>query len=447
MPASARCNELGRLAPDMTHRQRGALTARCLLLSVALLCAVPAAAREPLAKATPAETGFSAERLALVKRALEAEVEKGRIPGVVIAIARKGRLAYLEAVGFRDKDKGEPMAHDTIFAIASMTKPMTSVAILMLYEDGRLMLSDPVTKYLPALADMKVGSLKTLADGKIEVETRPARRTMTIQDLLRHTSGLTYREFGNTEIDKLHPPGVPPLTMSGPEFLAALAKAPLHFDPGKAWNYSLSTDVLGLVVEAVAGKPLGAFLSERLWQPLGMSDTSFAVPPEKKRRQAVPFANDPLTGKPQFVLHTKSDEILRFHCGGACAVSTAQDYLRFTEMLRNGGTYAGVRVMGRKTVELMTADHLSPAMHAETRSPILAPGYGFGLGVSPRLSAGVANLSGTAGEYNWGGAWGTYFWVDPKEQMSVVFMSQQGGDMRVYLRQLLKSLVLQAIAD
>ncbi len=437
-----------------TSPKRSQLAALAKAVSFGLCFLVPltssAVARDlaaaPLYRIAPEHAGLSPARLARIVPALQAEVDGGRLPGAVIAIARKGRLVYLEAVGFRDKDKSVAMPVDAIFSIASMTKPMTSAAALMLYEEGRLLLSDPVSKHLPQLKDMKVGSLKAGADGKPEVVLSAAEREMTVQDLLRHTSGLSYREFGGTEIEKLYPSGLPALTMTGPEFLDALAKAPLRHQPGTAFQYSLSTDVLGLVVEKVAGMGLFEVLKERVWQPLGMTDTHFGIAPDKANRQALPLAIDPQTGKPPVLVHAPG-QALKFACGGACAVSTAADYLRFAEMLRLGGVFGGQRILGRKTVELMTANHLTPPMLAALRPGQLGSGYGFGLGVATRLDAGVANLSGSQGDFDWSGAFGTVFWVDPKEELSVVFMSQQGGLQRVLMRQLIRTLVMAAVVD
>lgn len=421
-----------------------------LVLALLVLAPASAVARDPAAaplyRIAPEHAGMSAARLARIAPALQAEVDAGRLPGAVVGIARKGRLVYLQAIGFRDKAKGVAMPIDAIFSIASMTKPMTSVAALMFYEEGRLLLSDPVSKHLPQLKDMKVGSLKPGADGKADVVLAAAEREMTIQDLLRHTSGLSYREFGGTEIDKLYPSGLPALAMTGPEFLDALAKAPLRHQPGTAFQYSLSTDVLGLVVEKVAGKGLFEVLKDRVWQPLGMSDTHFGIATDKGNRQALPFAVDPQTGKASTIVH-QPGQMLKFACGGACAVSTAADYLRFAEMLRLGGAFGGQRILGRKTVELMTANHLNPAMLAALRPGQIAAGYGFGLGVATRLEAGVANLLGSQGDFDWSGAFGTTFWVDPKEELSVVFMSQQGGLQRILMRQLIRTLVMAAVVD
>ena len=305
--------------------------------------------------------GLSSERLQRLMSALKAEVEKAHVPGAVLAIARKGQLAYFETLGYRDAAAKAPMPRDAIFSIASMTKPMVSVAIMILHDEGKVFLSDPVGKFLPQLARMQVGVVKTDASGKETVETIPANRQPTIQDLLRHTSGLTYGARGTTAVHKLWPPSssIASVTYTGPEFIEALSKAPLLYQPGTVWDYSLSTDVLGLVVEAISGKSLGALLgmsgsgSRWVWPtPASLS------PMPKKTRYALAFPNDPLTNKPQSVLHA-SGKPLKFECGGACAVSTTMDYLRFAQMLVNGGVLDGKRILSHKTVELMTADQLS----------------------------------------------------------------------------------------
>ena len=378
---------------------------------------------------------------------LKADVEKGRMPGAVVAIARKGKLAYFETVGFLDAARKVAMPRDAIFSLASMSKPMTSIAIMMLIEEGRLFLSDPVAKYLPAMADMKVGVVKTDAQGKATVETEPAKRQPTIQDLLRHTSGLTYGGRGETPVHKLWPAGsaVAAVNYTGPELIAHIGKLPMLYQPGTVWDYSLSVDVLGLVVETITGQSLGAFLQERLWGPLGMVDTSFAIPDDKKGRYALAFPNDPLTGKAQTVLH--AGKPIKFDCGGACAAGTAIDYLRFAQMLVNGGVLDGKRIVSRAMLEMMTSDQLGPDIRARTTSPILGEGYTFGLGFAIRQETGNPPIAGSKGDYTWGGAYGTYFWVDPKEELVAVFMSAAPGEIRVHYRSLLRSLVLQAIAD
>lgn len=398
-------------------------------------------AQDPLPRATPESVGLSAERLGRITAALKADVDGGRLPGAVVAIARKGRLAYYEAVGFRDKQANAPMPKDALFSIASMTKPMSSVALLQLQEEGRVLLSDPLGKHLPALAGRKVAS--SLDDPSKTVD---AVRQPTLQDILRHTSGILYGGRGQSALHKLYPASsaVSGTTLSSAEFLARLASAPLAYQPGTVWDYSLATDVVGLTVEAVTGQGLGLALRERIWAPLGMSDTGFQVPPEKAGRYARGFANDPDTGRPQFVLDLTKP--LRFECGGGCAVSTAPDYIRFAQMLLNKGTLEGRRILGRKTVEYMTADHLTPDMR--NGIPQVDParvGYGFGLGVAVRRQDGVSPIAGSAGDYHWGGAYGTFFWVDPKEELAVVFMAHTPGAIRQYYRAMLGNMVMQAI--
>jgi CubicO group peptidase (beta-lactamase class C family) len=412
----------------------------------ALLASSPALA-DTFPQSAPEKVGLSSERLQRIVPVLKADVDKGRLPGAVVAVARKGKLAYFETVGFLDAARKVGMPRDAIFSLASMSKPMTSIAIMMLIEEGRLFLSDPVAKYLPAMADMKVGVVKTDAQGTQTVETAPARRQPTIQDLLRHTSGLTYGGRGETPVHKLWPAGsaVAAVNYTGPELVAHIGKLPLLYQPGTVWDYGLSTDVLGLVVEAISGQSLGAFLQERLWGPLGMVDTSFAIPDDKTGRYALALPNDPLTNRPQSVLH--AGKPVKFDCGGACAAGTAIDYLRFGQMLINGGVLDGKRIVSRAMLEMMTSDQLGPDIRARTTSTVLNEGYTFGLGFAIRQETGQSSIAGSKGDYTWGGAYGTYFWVDPKEELVAVFMSAAPGEIRVHYRSLLRSLVLQAIAD
>lgn len=418
-----------------------------LAVATILALAVPATAAE-LTPATPASVGLSKERLAILSNALANEVEKNKLPGGVLAIARRGKLAYFETLGYRDPASKAPMPKDAIFSIASMTKPMVSVAIMMLHDDGKLFLSDPVGKHLPSMADKKLGVIKKDASGKDVLEIVAPKRQPTIQDLLSHTSGVTYGGRGTTEIHKLWPTSSSSsaANMSKAEFLDRISKAPLLHEPGTVWDYSLSTDVLGLVVEAVSGKSLGAYLDERIWKPLGMVDTSFAIPEAKKNRYALAYATDPVTGKPQSVVHAKTNP-LQYECGGGCALSSAGDYLRFAQMLLNGGTFDGKRLLGRKTVEYMTSDHIGPDIRARSSTAVLSHGYGFGLGFAVRTQNGVAQLAGSAGDYNWGGAFGTYFWLDPKEKLAVVWMSAAPGEDRARFRSMIKNLVLASIVD
>ncbi len=406
-------------------------------------------ARAPLPMTAPQSVGFAPDRLARMANVFREEVARDRSPGAVIAIARKGRLAYFETIGFRDKAAGVPMPRDAIFSIASMTKPMVSVAIMMLWEEGRVRLNDPVAKYLPQLADRKVAMPVRGADGKTTFETVAAMRQPTIQDLLRHTSGIPYGGRGDSEVHKLWPASSTAASVeyTAKEFLDQIATLPLVSQPGTKWEYSFSVDVLGLVIEAVTGKPLGAFLEERLWRPLGMVDTGFTVPQAKMGRYARALEKDPLTGQPQSVLHA-AGKPLKFECGGGCAVSTAADYIRFAQMLLNGGVLDGTRILGRKTVEFMTADHLGPEI--ENNVSATEPsrkGYGFGLGFTVRRQTGIAAVAGSTGDYNWAGAFGTFFWVDPKEQLVAVYMSQAPGPIRRQHRALFTDMVLQALVD
>lgn len=422
------------------------------LLAIALAFATVSspvfAASSPLPRAEPRSVGLSAEALRRIGETLKADVAAGKIPGGVVAVARKGKLVYFEAVGYRDAATKAPMRHDDIFSIASMTKPMTSVAAMMLHDEGKLFLSDPIGKHLAPMANMQVAVMRKDDSGKTIVETVPARRQPNIQDLLRHTSGITYGGRGETDVHKMWPASssFSSTAYTGAEFIQHIGKLPLLYQPGTVWDYSLSTDVLGQVVEAISGKSLGAVLAERIWKPLGMVDTSFTVPAAKQDRYARALPNDPLTGKPQTVLHA-SGKPLKFECGGGCALSTAGDSIRFAQMLLNGGTFEGKRLLAKKTVEMMTADQLGAEVRGRTTSPVLSEGYSFGLGFAVRTQTGIATLAGSAGDYNWGGAFGTYFWVDPKEKLAVVFMAAAPGDIRVHYRNLVKNLVLQSITD
>ena len=395
----------------------------------------------PFASAEPESVGLSSPRLRRIGEALRREVEADRMPGAVVGIMRAGKLAHLEAAGHRNPATKEPLKTDSIFSIASMTKAMTSTAIMMLVEEGRILLADPVSKYLPPLAEWKVAD----AAGA----TRAPRQPPIIQDLLRHTSGLTYRDRGTTPAHALYPGSSvwAAERMTKEETIAALAKAPLLFDPGSNWEYGFSTDVLGFVVEAVTGKPLGAVLQERLWGPLGMADTSFALPAAKRARYALALANDPLTGSANPVIHHSADKAQKWESGGGGTVSTASDYLRFAEMLRRGGRLGSADILGRGTVALMTADHLPAAfnnMIADKMDPA-ATGYGFGLGFAVRRQTGIAAMAGSAGDYYWSGVYGTYFWIDPKEELSVVFLAATPGLIRLRYRQMVRNLVYQAL--
>ena len=396
------------------------------------------AGQMPTAK--PEAVGISSARLELLARAIRRDVDQGKMPGAVVAIARKGKLVYHEAFGFVDKAAGKPMPKDAIFALASMTKPMAAVATLMLAEQGDLLLNDPVGNYLPALKGMKVAT----ATG-----TEPARRQPTLQDMLRHTAGVTYGNRGDTPLHKLYSSQIRNADgQTGAQFLEELGKLPLHYQPGTTWDYSYGLDVAALAVESVTGKRLGQFLQERLFGPLGLTDTAFVVPSSKAARIAKPLPVDPNTGRaPTFREPVKA---WQYDCGGGCASGTATDYIRFAQMLLNKGTFEGTRLLSRKTVEYMTADHLGASVDVSRLHEFAVEhldGAGFGLGVAVRRQAGIAGVPGTPGEFLWSGAQGTMFWVDPKEELAVVFLANTPGPIRRHYRELVKYLVEQSIAD
>jgi CubicO group peptidase (beta-lactamase class C family) len=384
--------------------------------------------------AAPASVGMSAARLEKVGTALRAQIDEGAIPGAVVAIARKGKLVYYESFGFADKQKGSALPKDAIFPIASMTKPLTAVGALMLVEEGRMFLNDPVDKYLPQLANMRVAT---------ESGSEPARRSPTLQDLMRHTAGLTYGLATGSELSKRYAE-LTPTERTPADFIERLRKLPLHYQPGTRWDYGLGHEVMGVIIESLTKQRLGDYLSERLFQPLGMIDTGFFVASDKESRVARPLENDPITGLP-IKVSTKAQPP-KLDNGGGGGYSTAMDYLRFAELLRGHGSFEGRRYLGRKTVEFMTSDQLTPDIRIDQlwiRENVA--GYGFGLSVAVRRETGFAGIMGTPGDFHWGGASGTYFWVDPKEELSVVFMAAAPGAMRLRMRQLITTTVLQAI--
>jgi CubicO group peptidase (beta-lactamase class C family) len=430
-----------------------------LVTSVAVVVTAPAWAREALPKASPEQVGMSAQRLARISDALKQEVEQGKLPGAVVMVARKGSVVYTDAIGFQDKETGQQMAMDSVFRIYSMTKPLVSVAAMMLVEDGKIQLTDPVSKFLPPMKGLQVSVPKTdPVFARVAYATVPADREMTVQDLLRHTSGLAYGEItANAPVKDAYAkagvfqPGVRDYDsreMTPAEQVERMSKAPLAHQPGTVWEYSLSSDMLGRVVEAASGKRLSEFLDERVFKPLKMDDTSFWLAKEKTTRVAQPFATDPASGQPNKVIEVAAQP--KNDSGGAGAVSTAADYLRFAQMLLNGGQLDGVRVLSRTTVNLMTSDHLGTRINAPlTPGELLlgTPGYTFGLGFAVRQGGGVAGVPGSAGEFMWAGYAGTYFWVDPKEELVGVYMTQAPSPIRAYYRRMFKQLVYQAVVD
>ncbi|HXA99375.1 MAG TPA: serine hydrolase domain-containing protein [Steroidobacteraceae bacterium] len=391
----------------------------------------------PLPVTTPEDIGLSSAALSRLGTVLSGEVANGRLPGAVALVARRGRVAFFESFGRRDPANGAPLAKDAIFRIYSMTKPIVSVAAMMLWEAGRFLLSDPIGKYLPELADLKVAVQRGAEIGLV-----PAARPITIQDLLRHTSGLTYEFRGNGPVHKMYMAAkIYNRHQSNADQVATLGKMPLLHQPGSQWEYSRSTDVVGRLIEVLSGLSLGEYLERNILAPLGMIDTAFHVPTSDHERLAEAFAKDPDTGAGVQLINVK--EAPGFESGGGGLVSTAGDYARFLQMLLNHGRLDGVRLLSRKTVELMTADHLGPITGAPD---LLLPGYGFGLGFAVRLQAGISPVPGSIGQYFWGGLAGTTFWVDPAEQLFALMLIQAPGQ-RDYYRNLFRDLVYAAFAD
>jgi CubicO group peptidase (beta-lactamase class C family) len=419
-----------------------------LLLATSLgVLAYGAALAADLPRARPEEVGMSSERLARIGEVLKADIEAGRIPGAVIAIARHGKLVAFDAYGWRDKAASLPMTTDTIFNIASMTKPMVTVGALMLYERGKLLMGDPVSKYFPKFGNSRVAARD--ANGEPTAETVPASRQIAIQDLMRHTSGLVYGGRGSTLVHKMYPAGSSDAAREydGAAFLDKLSSLPLLYQPATVWDYGFGLDVLGLAIENITGQSLGQYLKANLFMPLGMNDTGFSISPDQAARYAKPLPTDPDTGKPQ----ARSPELtqpLKFECGGGCAASTASDYLRFAMMLMNEGRSGEARLLGSRTVAYMLSDQLGSNIKnlIGNADPTRAD-YGFGLGLAVRTTPGVVKMMGSVGQFSWPGASGTDWWADPKEELVVVYMSAAPGPIRWHYRQTINALVYQSIID
>lgn len=399
------------------------------ILAAAFTLAAPAWGEpgDPLPRAKPETVGVSSQKLAEIAVALNREIDNKTMPGAVVAIARKGKLVYFEAFGRLDDKSATPMPKNAIFEINSMTKPLTEVGALELFEQGRLMVNEPAATYLPQLANMAVAT---------PTGTEPALRKPTIQDMMRHTAGVTYGSaegiIGTTELSKQYGQ-LMDRKLTADQFLARLGSLPLQYQPGTKWAYSLGLDVTGLAEEAITKERLGAYLQGSVFAPLGMVDTAFVVPASKASRMARPATWDPMVQA-------------GYDSGGAGGYSTAADYLRFAEMLRQGGSLGMVHLLGRKTVEYMTSNQLGPEVDdTALRNYPNLNGYGFGLSVAVRRVPGVSGMVGSPGDFNWGGAGGTYFWVDPKEQLTVVLMERTSHDARIHMRQLITTLVYAAL--
>jgi CubicO group peptidase (beta-lactamase class C family) len=426
---------------DGLTRRRGLAAALGLLISAIVIGRPGAGDAEP---ASAVSASVLRRRLQRVGDFIRDEIAAGTMPGAVILIQQHGHPVYFESFGVRDVESRRPMTPDTIFRIYSMSKPVTSVAAMMLVEDGKLSLDDPVAKYIPAFAKVKVGVEKTDENGKPALALEPLSRPITIADLLRHTSGLTYGFYGESAVRKLYAESdIYDGDFDNAAFVARLAKLPLAEQPGTRWDYGHSTDVLGRVIEVISGQTLFQFERQRLLDPLGMTETAFYVADDAQRpRIAEPVPADRLAHP---VAGIKDPTLpRRWESGGAGMVGTIGDYARFAQMLLNGGTLDGRRYLKPETIALMASDHIGPETGI-LREPFYFPGEtsGFGLGFAVRTAV-PANTSWPLGEYRWDGAAGTSFFVDPRDDMFTIFMVQapsQGGRLQLAL----KTLIYQAL--
>ncbi len=391
----------------------------------------------PLPQAKPESLGLSSVRLQRMSDAFKRDIDKGTIPGVTVMVARRGQIGWFDALGRQNPAASQPMAHESIFRIFSMTKPIVSVGVMMLLEEGHFLLNDPIAKYIPEFANQKVGIEN---NGKLDLVA--LSRPITIQDLLRHTSGITYDHTGNGLVQQLYQQSrLRSRKITNAEHATMVASLPLMCQPGTEWNYSRSTDILGRLIEVVSGKTLSAFLTERILAPLQMAETAFHTGAENAGRLAEPFPTDPWSGDNVQLFNMLERPAME--SGGGGLVSTTMDYARFCQMLLNGGALEGNRIIGRKTLQLMTSDHLGPSVKLSGHLLGL-PGHSFGLGFAVRTHEGMAPFAGSVGQYFWSVIGGTFFWIDPREELFAVLMAQGPGQ-REYLRTLVRSLVYAAL--
>jgi CubicO group peptidase (beta-lactamase class C family) len=409
---------------------------------IALVAAAPLAA-QGLPRAEPEDVGLSSERLERVGQVFGSYAAGGRLAGAAGMVIRHGHVAYLDAWGMRDVAARDPLEPTDIFRIYSMTKPITSVAVMMLYEQGEFFLDDPVGRYLPELASLPVAVLAQGA-GPDSIPTERANRPMTVRDLLRHTSGLTYGIFSNTAVDQAYREGGVNGAQTLTGMVSALGKIPLMYQPGTRWNYSMSTDVLGRLVEVVAGQPFDVFLRERIFEPLRMVDTGFYVPAPKHGRLSRLYGHAGTGAQRTLQLGDTTGFIapVMYLSGGGGLVSTAQDYARFAQMLLSGGVLDGARILSPTTISLMTTDHL----HDDGAS-FLADGWGFGLGFTVKNQPALDGLPDSVGTYYWFGVAGTSFWIDPARDLIGIFMVQINPNRDVNFRDQFKRLVYQAVVE
>jgi CubicO group peptidase (beta-lactamase class C family) len=403
---------------------------------------------DPAAPTSPVDEiqGMSRERLARIGPVMKQQVEKGMFPGAVTLIARRGQIVHFEAHGFLDSAKTRPMTKDAIFRLASMTKPIVTVAAMMMVEQGALKLNDPIATWLPELKALKVETKKTDKDGTLTTEDVPASQPITVHDLMRHTSGFFYAaavgsprlkeayEKANIEARDTH--------ITGAEMLKRLGQIPLAHQPGTTFRYSISTDVLGLLLERVAGIPLDRLLQELLFDPLGCKDTAFWVPAEKAGRLADAYDDDPEKAQFNMLRILENPAGKSYLKGGGGLVGTTEDYFRLAQMMLNRGEFRGRRYLSRKTVEFMLSDHIVGLGGSTVGTT--GPGYGFGLGFGVRLHDGFAWAPGSKGDAMWAGRWGTSFTIDQKESLVAILMAQ-GPSNRMHSRMLFKNLIYGAL--
>jgi CubicO group peptidase (beta-lactamase class C family) len=389
-----------------------------------------------LPHAKPESLGLSSARLQRMSDAFRREIDKGSIPGATVMVARRGQIGWFDALGRQSPSAAASMTHDTLFRIFSMTKPIVSIGIMMLLEEGHFLLGDPVAKFIPEFSSQMVGVEN---NGKLDLV--PPRRPMTVQDLLRHTSGITYDHTGNGLVQQMYQQSrLRRRKITNAEHAALVASLPLVCQPGDEWNYSRSTDILGRIIEVVSGKTLGAFLTERILAPLEMTETAFHTGEENAHRLAEAFPTDPWSGEKVQLFNMLEKPAME--SGGGGLVSTTMDYARFCQMLLNGGVLDGNRLVSRKTLELMASNHLGPGV--KIQGALVPPGHGFGLGFAVRTEPGIAPFPGSVGQFFWSGMAGTFFWIDPKEELFAVFM-MQGPGQRMYFRTLCRDLVYAAV--
>jgi CubicO group peptidase (beta-lactamase class C family) len=394
-------------------------------------------------KSTPQNLGLCPDRMQRMLSVLQSEIDRGRLPGAVLMLSKRGETALFESLGQQDPQLGTPMTKDSIFRIYSMTKPIVSVAVMMLVEQGKLLLGDPVAKHLPEYKNHQVMA----ADQTLAAPKRPA----TVQDLLRHTAGLTYEFMGLSAVQRQYAKAkISSRGRTNTEFSEALAEIPLMYEPGSVWAYSRATDVLGRLVEAVSGETLGAFLKAHIFDPLGMVDTGFLVHERDHHRIAEPFALDPDGGVPLAVIDPR--QVPAMESGGGGLMSTAADYAQFLRLMQGRGaiTHAdgsSVRLLSSATVDYMTSDHLGDIpVSAADRENLLPAGHGFGLGFAVRTHAGIVNTPGSVGQYFWGGIAGTTFFVDPAQDLFAILMIQ-APNQRDYFRPLFRNLSYACLVD